>query len=143
MYITRKWIYISFEHDLEWRVNLVTLDGHTSPCFAFKIIDEGTLYDPHSLMLLRQLRLTCYMTNYEEVVTKFVVTRDMNIQMFFLLFIATIYHPQNKNIFLNETNHYMNARCRIIQVLPNGVEKWFKVKNKKKRRTFKISYSYT
>ena len=134
MYITRKSIYISFEYDLEWRVNLTTQDGYQSPCFAFKIIENGNLYDPHSLMLLRQLRLICYITNYEEVVTQFVVTRDMNIQMFFLLFIATINHPHHKKIYLKETNHYMNARCRIIQVLPNGIEKWFKVKNKKKKK---------
>lgn len=28
----------------------------------------------------------------------------------------------------------MNAKCRIIQELPNGIEKWFKVKNKKKKK---------
>ena len=74
------------------------------------------------------------MTNYTKVETKFVVTRDINIKMFFLLFMATIYHSQDKLIFFNLTNHYMNAKCRIIQELPNGIEKWFKVKNKKKKK---------
>ena len=62
MYVTRKAIYISFEYDLEWIDNLTSQDGYQSPCFAFKIIKNGNLYDPHNLMLLGKLRLTWYIS---------------------------------------------------------------------------------